>query len=133
MIGRVPQDDKDALIQRLSKNKCNRYLCDNHRRISLQSMAGKIARLILNRISKHVVNEIYPVPQCGFRSGRGTIDMIFSLRLVSKKVREKNQVLYTVFVNVRPPIVNLESLWKVFKKLWIESGIKLDTKIEQPF
>ena len=73
-------------------------MCDNHRGISL---LGKIlARLILNRILKHVVDEIYPESQCGFRALRGSIDMIFSLRLVSEKAREKNQELYMVFIGL---------------------------------
>jgi hypothetical protein len=75
--------------------KGNRNVCDNHRGISLLSIASKIlARLILNRIIKHVIDDIYPESQCGFRGGRGTIDMIFSLRQVADKVREKNQELY---------------------------------------
>ena len=69
-------------------------MCDNHCGISLLSIAGKIlARLILNRILKHVVDEIYPESQFGFRALRGTIDMIFSLCQVSEKAREKNQEL----------------------------------------
>ena len=70
-------------------------MCDNHRGISLLSIASKIlARLIFNRIIKHVIDDIYPESQCGFRGGRGTIDMIFSLRQVADKVREKNQEMY---------------------------------------
>ena len=93
--GKVPQGIKDASIQHLYKNKGNRNVCDNHRGISLLSIASKIlARLILNRIIKHVIDDIYPESQCGFRGGRGTIDMIFSLRQVADKVRETNQELY---------------------------------------
>lgn len=96
----VPQDFKDALIHHLYKNKGNRKICDNHRGISL-SIAGKILpRLILNRIIKHVADDIYPESQCGFRAGRGTTDMIFSMRQVAEKVREKNQELYMVFVDL---------------------------------
>ena len=78
-----------------------RNVCDNYRGISLLSIAGKIlARVILNRIIKHVVDDIYPESQCGFWSGLGTIDMIFSPRQVAEKVREKNQELYMVFVDL---------------------------------
>ena len=99
--GNVPQDFKDALIQHLYKRKGNRNICDNHRGISLLSIAGKIlARLILNRIMKHLVDDIYPESQCGFRAGRGTVDMIFSLRQVAEKVCEKNEELYMVFIDL---------------------------------
>ena len=120
--GEVPQDFKDASIQHLYKNKGPRSACDNHRGISLLSIAGKIlARLILNRIIEHVVDDIYPESQCGFRAGRGTIDMIFSLRQVAEKVREKNQELYMVFVDLTKAFdtVNRAALWKILKKLGI--------------
>ena len=39
--------------------------------------------------SSNKVDDIYSESECGFRSGRGTIDMIFSLRQVAEKVREK--------------------------------------------
>lgn len=38
--------------------------------------------------------------QCGFRSGRGTVDMIFSICHVVEKFRGKNQGLYMVFRNL---------------------------------
>lgn len=124
--GNVPQDFKDALIQHLYKNKGNRNICDNHRGISLLSIAGKIlARLILNRIMKHLVDGIYPESQCGFRAGRGTIDMIFSLRQVAEKVREKNEELYLVFIDLTKAFdtVNRAALWKVLKQLGIPDNM----------
>ena len=122
----VPQDFKDALIQHLYKSKGNRNICDNHRGISLLSIAGKIlARLILNRIMKHLVDDIYPESQCGFRAGRGTVDMIFSLRQVAEKVREKNEELYMVFIDLTKAFdtVNRDALWKVLKKLGIPDNL----------
>lgn len=124
--GMVPQDFKDASILHLYKNKGLRNVCDNHRGISLLSIAGKIlARLILNRVLKHVVDEIYPESQCGFRALRGTIDMIFSLRQVSEKVREKNQELYMVFIDLTKAFdtVNRATLWKILKKLGIPDNM----------
>ena len=102
-------------------------MCDNHRGISLLSIAGKIAiaRLILNRIIKHLVDDIYPESQCSFRSGRGTIDMIFSLRQRAEKVREKNQEMYMVFVDLTKTFdtVYREALWQVLKKLGIPENM----------
>ena len=124
--GNVPQDFKDALVQHLYKSKGNRNICDNHRGISLLSIAGKIlARLILNRIMKHLVDDIYPESQCGFRAGRGTVDMIFSLRQVAEKVREKNEELYMVFIDLTKAFdtVNRDALWKVLKKLGIPDNM----------
>jgi len=57
-------------------------VCDEHRGISLLSIPGKIlARVILIRLSE-LVNHlgILPDGQCGFRAGRSTIDMVFTVR-----------------------------------------------------
>ena len=49
--GVMPQDFKDASIVHLYNTKGNRQSCDNHRGISLLSIAGKIlARVLLNRL-----------------------------------------------------------------------------------
>ena len=102
--GQVPQDFKDANMQQLYKNKGNQHFCDNSRGISLLCIAGKIlARLILNRITENLIDDIYPESQCGFRSGRRTIDMIFSLRQVDENVRKKNGELFMVFVDFWVP------------------------------
>lgn len=122
----VPQDYKDASIRHLFKNKGKKVVCDNWRGISLLSIAGKIlARIILNRIITYLVDDIYPESQCGFRAGRGTVDMIFSLRQVAEKVREKNQELYMVFVDLTKAFdtVDRDSLWKVLKKLGIPDNM----------
>ena len=120
--GHVPQDYKDASIKHLFKNKGKKIVCDNSRGISLLCVAGKIlARVILNRIIVHLIDDIYPESQCGFRSGRGTIDMIFSLRQVAEKVREKNHELYMVFIDLTKAFdtVNRKALWRVLKRLGI--------------
>ena len=51
----VPRDFKDATIIHLYKRKGNRQVCDNHRGISLLSIASKIlARVLLNRLITHL-------------------------------------------------------------------------------
>ena len=53
--GVLPQDLKDANIIHLYKNKGEKTSCDNHRGISLLSIAGKIlARIILDRLIEHI-------------------------------------------------------------------------------
>ncbi|KAL8596595.1 hypothetical protein ACOMHN_034966 [Nucella lapillus] len=69
------QEVRDATTY---KRKGNRQTCDNHRGISLLSIAGKIlARVLLNRLLEHLGQGLLPESQCGFRVGRGTTDMIF--------------------------------------------------------
>ena len=49
------QEFKDATIVHLFKRKGNPQVCDNHRGISLLSIAGKIlARVLLNRLNEHL-------------------------------------------------------------------------------
>ena len=118
--GDVPQELKDASIIHLYKRKGNRSQCDNHRGISLLSIAGKIlARVILNRLTTEVIGKVYPESQCGFRSGRGTADMVFAYRQLQEKCIEQNQPLYTVFVDLTKAFdtVSRDGLWKLLHKI----------------
>lgn len=118
--GSVPQDFKDANIIHLYKNKGDRASCDNHRGISLLSIAGKImARVVLNRITHHLLDDVVSESQCGFRSNRGTIDMVFAVRQIQEKCREQNQNLYILFVDLTKAFdtVSREGLWAILSKL----------------
>lgn len=58
----------------------DRSCCDNyHRSITVLSLAGKaLARVLLNRLYDHLLASDHLESQCGFRAGRGKIDMIFT-------------------------------------------------------
>ena len=117
----IPQEFKDASIIHLYKRKGNRQCCDNHRGISLLSIAGKIlARVLLNRLLAHLEQEesILPESQCGFREGRGTADMIFAARQLQEKCQEQHQHLYTTFVDLTKAFdtVSRDGLWLIMAK-----------------
>ena len=115
----VPQDFKDASIVHLYKRKGNRQTCDNHRGISLLSIAGKIlARILLNRLSVHLEKGLLPESQCGFRKERGTIDMIFAARQLQEKCQEQNADLYSTYVDLTKAFdtVSREGLWRIMAK-----------------
>ncbi|XP_047481686.1 uncharacterized protein LOC125034089 [Penaeus chinensis] len=62
--GKVPQQLKDATMVHIYKRKGNRQSCDNHRGISLLSIAGKIfARVLLNRLLQHLEQGHLPESQ----------------------------------------------------------------------
>ena len=65
----IPQEFKDATIIHLFKRKGNPQVCDNHRGISLLSVAGKIlARVLLSRLNEHLERSgLLSESQCGFR------------------------------------------------------------------
>ena len=115
----LPQELKDATIVHIYRRKGNRQSCDNHRGISLRSIAGKIlARVLLNRLLDHQEQGHLPESQCGFRAGRGTSDMIFAARQLQEKCMEQHRDLYTTFVDLTKAFdtVSREGLWKIMEK-----------------
>ena len=116
----IPQDFKDASIIHLYKRKGNPQVCDNHRGISLLSIAGKIlAKILLNRLNAHLDQAgLIPESQCGFRKDRGTIDMIFTARQLQEKCQEQNVDLYMTFVALTKAFdtVSRDGLWKIMAK-----------------
>ncbi len=117
---RVPEDLKNATIIPLFKGKGNRQKVNNYRGISLLSAAGKIlARILLNRLNAEILNALVPEEQCGFRKQRSTIDLIFAMRQLQEKCRERNQPLYALFVDFTKAFdsVNRQALWKILQKL----------------
>ena len=78
--GGVPQEWEDATILVLHK-KQDRTECGNYRGISLVAHAGKVLKIIANRLSNYCEREdTLPEEHCGVRSQRPTIDMIFVVR-----------------------------------------------------
>ena len=74
--GKVVDDWKDAVVVPIPK-KGNLQLCDNWRGISLLDIVGKVfARIIQERLQV-IAEHTLPESQCGFRKGRGCVDMIF--------------------------------------------------------
>ena len=116
----IPQDFKDASIIHLYKRKGNPQVCDNHRGISLLSIAGKIlAKILLNRLNAHLDQAgLLPESQCGFRKDRGTIDIIFTARQLQEKCQEQNVDLYMTFVDLTKAFdtVSRDGLWKIMAK-----------------
>jgi len=108
----LPQEFRDATVVHIYKRKGNRQACDNHRGISLLSIAGKIlACVLLNHLLEHLEQGLLPENQCGFRAGRGTSDMIFAARQLQEKCMEQDRNLYTTF-----DTVSREGLWKIMEK-----------------
>ena len=115
---KMPEASRDALIVALYKNKGSKADCGNYRGISLLSIAGKIfARIIQNRLIA-VSEANLPEAQCGFRPGRSTVDMIFTVRQVQEKCLEQNLDLYSVFIDLTKAFdtVNREALWDVLAR-----------------
>ncbi|BHF82815.1 hypothetical protein SprV_0802595400 [Sparganum proliferum] len=91
----------------------------DHLTALFQEMWVKIfARILLNRLNKHLEQGLLPESQCGFRRHRGTTDMIFAARQLQEKCQEMRTHLYSNFVDLTKAFdtVNREGLWKIMQK-----------------
>ena len=77
-----------------------------------------MARILLNRVNQTISPVVLLKTQCGFREGRSTMDMVFSLRQVQDKCQEQNMPLYAVFNDFTKAFVTVsrEGLWIVLRK-----------------
>ena len=117
--GQVPQSMRDAKIITLYKNKDDCSDCTIYRGISLLSIVGKVfARVLLPRLQA-LGDLVYPESQCGFRPGRSTIDMIFSIRQLQEKCREQRQPLCIAFVDLTKAfdLVSRSGLFALLKRI----------------
>ena len=127
----IPQDFKDAsIIHLVYKRKGNLQVCDNHRGISLLSIAGKIlAKILLNRLNAHLDQAgLIPESQCGFRKDRGAIDMIFTARQLQEKCQGQNVDLYMIFVDLTKAFdtVSRDGLWKIMAKFGCQRKFSME-------
>ena len=117
--GHIPQDMRDAKIVTLYKNKGDRNDCNNYRGISLLSIVGKaFARVVLGRL-QILASNVYPESQCGFRTGRSTMDMIFSLRQLQEKCIELQKALFIAFIDLTKAfdLVSRSGLFNILRKI----------------
>ena len=117
---KVPKYLKDANLVHLYKNKGEKATCDNHRGISLLSIAGTLlARILLNRITKYLLDSVVSESQCGLRHNRGTVDMIFAVCKLQEKCLEQRQDLYLLFIDLTKAFdtVSRPGLWSILAKL----------------
>ena len=97
--GDVPKEWVDCIIVPVHKkgpvNDPN-----NYRGIALLSTGGKLfGRVLARRLMQFVVPQVVSESQCGYRPGRSTEDLIFVMRQLFEKAREKNAPMYAVFVD----------------------------------
>ena len=112
----MPDVFHDALTVSLYKKKGSKLNCGNYRGISIFSVAGKIfACVILNRLIT-VSEQTLLESQCGFRPGRSTVDMIFTVRQLQEKCIKQNKPLY-FDLNKAFDTVNREALWTVLESI----------------
>ena len=76
------------------------------------------ARVALARLQT-LASRVYPESQCGFRSGRSTVDMIFSIRQLQEKCQEQQMPLHIAFIDLTKAfdLVSRSGLFKLLQKI----------------
>ena len=112
---------RDAKIVTLYKNKGEPSDYNNYRGISLLSIVRKDLCACYTRSTTTTCRTgmVYPESQCGFRSGRSTVDMIFSVRHLQEKCREQNMPLYISFIDLKKAfyLVSRDGLFNILTKI----------------
>ena len=122
--GSVPQEWKDAVIVPIPK-KGDLTLCDNWRGISLLDVGGKLFANIIQQRLQTVAERVLPDSLCGFRGGRGCIDMMFCARQLVEKAIEHNTKLFMLFIDLQKAYdsVPREALWRVLIKYGVPQSM----------
>ena len=112
--GRVPEEWRDAILIPIPKKGDLSY-CANWQVISLLDTVGKLFTKVIQARLQSVVEDVLVDSQCGFRSGRGCVDMIFCAWQLMEKAREHRSDLFILFVDLRKAYdsVPRQALWLV--------------------
>ena len=87
--GVMPEDWRYVVIVPQHKGKGERSGCKIYRGITLLSVVGKIfAGILLDRV-RRVTGGLIDDEHGGFRTGRGCVDLIFTMKQIGEKAIEK--------------------------------------------
>ena len=91
---------RSAVIMPLYKDKGSQIDCASHRAISVISLGSKDYAKILARTMQERSERLLWEVQRGFTSGRGCMDPIFFLRIMTEKFLAVNQKDFYTFVDL---------------------------------
>ena len=122
--GRPPDTWRDEMIIPLFKGgKKQKTNPDNYRGIALLSVVGKLfTRIIATRLAQWAEEcNLLPEEQCGYRTHRGTLDLITILQCTQDIFKDAQSELHVAFVDLRKAFdsVNREALYAVLSKLGV--------------
>ena len=112
----MPEEWRRSVLISIYKNKGDAQCCGNYRGIKIMSHTMKVwERIIETRLRDRV--EISK-QQYGFMPGKGTINAMFTPRMLMEKYREGQRELHCVFVDVEKAYdrVPREDLWYCIRK-----------------
>ena len=108
--GRGPGRWKSAVIVPFYKGKGSTYDCIYYRAISLVSLASKVYAKVLTRRIQGKSEKYLWEAQGGFRPGRGCMDQVFSLRMVTEKFLALHRKIFCAFVDLEKTFDKVEVL-----------------------
>ena len=120
----VPQDWRNAELVPVPK-KGDLTKCDNWRGIALLDVIGKLCGRVLQDRLQTLAERELPEYQCGFRSGRGCPDAIYSVRQIVEKTYEHRSKAFCIFVDLRKAYdsVPREALWRALTTLGVPNDL----------
>uniref|UniRef100_H3AD39 Reverse transcriptase domain-containing protein n=1 Tax=Latimeria chalumnae TaxID=7897 RepID=H3AD39_LATCH len=115
-MGRMPKEWGKAIICPIFK-KGDRLKCENYRALSLLPHICKIYERILETRLHTTVEEKLDQYQHGFWPGRGTINLVFALRMIVERSWEWNVPQYMAFLDLEKAFdrVPRKKLWEVLE------------------
>ena len=97
--GEVPKECVDCTITLIYK-KGSPNDPDNYHGFALLSTGGKVFSVVLTwRLQRVLVHDVVPESQYGYLPGRSMEDLIYVLRQLFEKAREKNTSMYAIFIH----------------------------------
>ena len=126
-IDPMPIEWREAFLVPLPK-KGDLQLCKNWRGILLASVPGKVFSRIINGQLQVFCEHtgVLPESQCGFRAGRGVMDMISTLKLAMEVAAYKKHPFHVLFIDLVKAYdsVSRAGLWAVLKKKGVPSRLR---------
>src|SRR5678815_3694590 len=116
--GKVPERWGKAIIIPIYKGKGDAGSCNNYRGISLMDHLAKIYERILERRLREKVEPRLGEEQYGYRRGRSTTDLLFTLRMVSEKMLEYGKRFFVAFIDLQKAFdsVPRKKLWRAMER-----------------
>ena len=128
--GEIPDDWGKDLMCPIYK-KGDKTACSNYRGISLMPHALKVYERMLEGRLRECIEEKLGEWQHGFRPDRGTIDLIFTLKMITEKTWEWNKEKYVAFIDLEKAFDRLPrmKLWDVLDDVYYNVPPKLKRAI----
>ncbi|KAL1447116.1 hypothetical protein WDU94_005460 [Cyamophila willieti] len=121
---KIPEEWKEGIIVPLFK-KGDRRVCNNYRGITLTSQVGKLYERIIELKIRPQLEVRLHEEQYGFRRGRSTVDLIFSIKQLMEKYYEYGKELWMAFLDIKKAFdaVIREKVWQSLRNIGIHEEI----------